>query len=120
METFLWAQGVALTEQGHACERTHLFDPADAEAASLVTIALRDTPRRSRRRSPRLQTALVAFADGVPTLAPGACPLRRMGTGGFAGVTEWSTNGPSFRRRRQRGPDRHNVPAARERDRKGV
>jgi len=41
METFLWAQSVALTEQGHASERTLLLDPADADAASGVTAAWR-------------------------------------------------------------------------------
>ena len=39
--TFLRAQGVALTRQGHAFGRTRLLDPADADAASLVTSALR-------------------------------------------------------------------------------
>ena len=42
METFLRAQSVALTEQGHAPGRTYLLDPGAADAASLVTIALRE------------------------------------------------------------------------------
>lgn len=42
MEAFLRARGVALTRQGHAVRETRLLDPADADAASLVTIALRE------------------------------------------------------------------------------
>ena len=37
METFLRAQSVALTEQGHASESTRFLNPADASAAFLVT-----------------------------------------------------------------------------------
>ena len=41
METFLRTQIVALTEQGHASERTLHLDPPDGSAASHVTDAWR-------------------------------------------------------------------------------
>ena len=63
METFLRAQGVALTGQGHAFGRTRLLDPAAADAAALVTTA--------SRGAVTLGTEVVAVADGRFALDPG-------------------------------------------------
>ena len=57
METFLRTQSVALTEQGHASEGTLLLNPADADAASIVTIAWREC-------GGRFEAATVADPNG--------------------------------------------------------